>query len=379
MQMRYRSSVSRLRDGLGGDAAAIVTRPPGYVLDVPARAVDAAQFEEACAVAGRALEAGDASAALASVEGALALWRGTPLAEFQYEDFASTEIARLEELRMVALECRADALLALGRSGALVPDLEALVRAHPHRERIWGQLMLALYRSGRQADALAAYREARTSLEETLGIDPSPALRRLETAILQQDAGLESPPASIVAPLRAARVPVPATELVGRDIEINAIASRLASPEVRLLTLTGTGGVGKTRLALEVASRMQESLRDGAAFVPLAPIDDPALAAPAIAAAIGGVSDDASPETALLEAIAGRELLLVLDNCEHLLGVAPLVAAMLARAPGLTTLATSRFALRIAGEHEQADRPARRASGRRRARGAVVHLARPCR
>jgi DNA-binding SARP family transcriptional activator len=179
--------VSQLRKSLG---PVIATRAPGYVLELEPERVDVHRFTRLAQEGGATLAGGDPAAAEGALREALALWRGPALADFLYEPFAQTEIARLEELRTVVLEERIDADLALGRHAELVSELEALVQAQPLRERPRGQLMLALYRSGRQADALAAFRAARETLVEDLGIDPGPELRELEAAILRQDDSL---------------------------------------------------------------------------------------------------------------------------------------------------------------------------------------------
>ena len=179
--------VSQLRKALG---PVIATRAPGYVLELDPEHVDAHRFSRLAQEGRAALESGEAAAAEVALREALALWRGPALADFVYEPFAQTQIARLDELRTVVVEERIDADLALGRHAELVSELEALVQAEPLRERPRAQLMLALYRSGRQADALAAYRAARETLVEELGIDPGPELRELEAAILRQDDSL---------------------------------------------------------------------------------------------------------------------------------------------------------------------------------------------
>ncbi|MGZ4354361.1 MAG: BTAD domain-containing putative transcriptional regulator, partial [Gaiellaceae bacterium] len=184
------AQVSRLRAALG-EAAAVVARAPGYAIEVDPQSIDTVRFERLLADA-REAAARDPDRAAARASEALALWRGPALADFTYEPFAQAEIARLEGLRASAVELRIDADLALGRDG-LVPELEALVAADPVRERLRAQLMLALYREGRQAEALAAYREARTALVEELGIEPGPELRELEAAILRQDEALTRP------------------------------------------------------------------------------------------------------------------------------------------------------------------------------------------
>jgi DNA-binding SARP family transcriptional activator len=185
--------VSRLRKALGDGGAALVTAAPGYAVRLEPGALDLERFEQLVSEGRSALEEGDADAASARLRDALALWRGPALADFSYEAFAQPAIARLEELRLSALADRIEADLALGRHGELIGELESLVAEHPLRERFRGQLMLALYRSGRQADALDAYQEARRVLVEELGIEPGPPLQRLERAILVQDAALELP------------------------------------------------------------------------------------------------------------------------------------------------------------------------------------------
>ncbi|HKP09645.1 MAG TPA: BTAD domain-containing putative transcriptional regulator, partial [Gaiella sp.] len=181
--------VSHLRRVLGSDGA-IVTQPPGYVLRIPAEAIDARRFESLAADGWRTLE-DDPEAALAIFDQALALWRGAALAEFAFADFAQREIARLEELRLETLEGRFEAMLRLGRHGAVVAELEARVAQHPLRERLRGQLMLALYRSGRQAEALDVYRNGRRLVADELGLEPGADLQRLERAILSQDPSLD--------------------------------------------------------------------------------------------------------------------------------------------------------------------------------------------
>ena len=195
LQMRI-SGLRKVLEGRGareGPSDVLLTRPPGYLLRVADGQLDGDRFEARLLEGHRALSAGDPAAAAVAYGEGLSLWRGEPLADLQYEPFAQTEIARLVELRLVATEGRVEADLALGRADHLIAELEALVARHPLRERLRGQLMLALYRSGRQAEALAAYHDAHRSLRDELGIDPSPALQRLEVAILQQDPSLETP------------------------------------------------------------------------------------------------------------------------------------------------------------------------------------------
>lgn len=199
--------VARARKRLGEEA--ISTRPGSYVLEADPDSVDGLRFERLLKEGSRKLEAQDAAGAAAALEQALALWRGPPLAELESLQFVRHEKARLEELHLEAVEGRLDAELELGRAGELVPELEGLVRTHPYRERLRGQLMLALYRSGRQTDALARYREGRHVLADEIGIEPGPDLKTLEMAILKQDPGLQrrAPPPSPRAVNRAPRAP----------------------------------------------------------------------------------------------------------------------------------------------------------------------------
>ena len=178
--------ISDLRKALGRDL--VRTRQPGYVLDVDRERVDLHRFERLVA---QAAEGGDAERRSTLLNEALAMWRGSPLADLAYEPFADIEIARLEELRTVAREELIQAELELGHHSQLVGEVEMLVAEHPLRERLRGQMMLALYRSGRQAEALEAYRQARETLVEELGIEPSPDLQRLEQSILRHDSELD--------------------------------------------------------------------------------------------------------------------------------------------------------------------------------------------
>jgi predicted ATPase/DNA-binding SARP family transcriptional activator len=330
--------VSGLRKLLGADR--LETRQPGYVLRVEPGELDLHRFE-------RLLEQ-------ERYGEALALWRGPPLSDLAVESFAQVEIARLEELRLAALEGRFDRELAGDRHAELVPELEALVREHPLRERFAAQLMLALYRSGRQADALSVYGAARARLVEELGLDPGDELRQLQRRILEHDPALHA----AVPARRRTNLPAPTTSFVGRVRELEQTRALLGRPDVRLLTLTGAGGTGKTRLALEVARALADDFADGVSFVPLAPVTDPALVGPAIAQTLElRQSQGQSIVDALKDFARGRELLLVLDNFEHLLEAAAIVGELLAAAPALTILATSRTYLNLYGESEYAVPP----------------------
>ena len=251
--------------------------------------------------------------------------------------FAAGEIERLEEERLVALEARVDADLALGRHAELVGELRGVVAANPWRERLHGQLMLALYRTGRQADALDAYAAARTALVEELGIEPGPELRDLQVAVLAHDPRLAPPGVA-----RAPALPTPPTTLFGRADDLDRLCEQLRAS--RLVTIVGPGGVGKTTLALAAAHRLEPELADGARFVRLAPVADPGELEGAIERAL------ALPDEGLRRYLADRELLLVLDNFEQLVSGAPLVGELLAGAPRLIVLLTSREATRLGAE-----------------------------
>ncbi len=206
----YVSNLRRALEEAGSPDGVILTRGPGYMLRVEAGQVDLDRFERLLDKGVRALDEGETEEAARKLREALGLWRGPALADFTYEPFAQAAIARLEELRLAALERRIEADLALGRHGELVGELKELVENHPLRERLRGQLMIALYRSGRQAEALTSYQEARRALVEELGIDPSPELQKLEGAILRQEVPLEpvpKPPARVAGGATAAETP----------------------------------------------------------------------------------------------------------------------------------------------------------------------------
>jgi predicted ATPase/DNA-binding SARP family transcriptional activator len=335
-------AVHALRKVLGADR--IVTRDPGYFVHVEANELDLERFRRLTERA-----RGEAPAAAAeTLREALALWRGPALGDLDDAAFAGSAQTELEELHLAALEQRIGADLVLGRHAELVPELEALVARHPYRERLRRELMLALYRSGRQADALEAYQRARRTLKDELGLEPGAELQELERAILRQDAALAPP-----APRAESNLPAPLTPLVGRRLELAALTSLVRGEAARLLTLTGPGGTGKTRLALEGAWELLSDFRDGVWFVDLSPIDDPAFVAGQILGALGGDEQPGRPilET-LKETLRGQELLLVLDNFEQVTDAAPLITELLAAARDVKALVTSRVVLHVSGEHE---------------------------
>ena len=343
--------VSKFRRALGDveDAGGrlVLTQAPGYVLDLDRDRIDVFRFER-LAAEGRRLRDDQPEEAAARLREALALWRGDALVDVAFQDLASVERVRLEELRIEAVEDRVDADLAVGRHSDLVAELERLTRMHPLRERLWGQLMVALYRCGRQADALRTYQEARRRLGEELGLEPGPALRRLEVAVLDQDPALD-PHAPTTARPPMGNLPLPLTELVGRKQEVAAV--RLLLGVHRLVTIVGPGGAGKTRLAVEVGRSMAEQVADGVWMIELAPVDGQAVV-PTTAGVLGIEQVGTAGLRTLAQALSERELVIVLDNCEHVVGdAARMVHELLVRGPRVRVLATSREPLGVAGEH----------------------------
>ncbi|WP_203746013.1 AfsR/SARP family transcriptional regulator [Catellatospora bangladeshensis] len=354
--------VSRLRAALGGDILA--RRPAGYLLDIAPGQVDAHRFEQALDRGRRLLAAGDGAAALEVLAAAQALWRGGVLSDLAEAPFAQGEILRLSELRLVAAETHAEALLAAGRTAEAVAAAQALVAEHPLRERARAHLMLALYRDGRTTEALDAYREARRLLNEEFGIDPGTQLTALEGAILRQDPALtpahpaaagpahQPSPSAVQAPAttavtghagQAGRVDLPADRFIGRQRETAWIHHALT--EHRLLTLTGPGGSGKTRLARHACHDRGLPVH----VAELAELTDATLLEATLAQAFGlAVLADL---TTVAAALGDGPVLLLLDNCEHLTHeLAPVVARLLADVPGLRIVATSRSPLGVAGE-----------------------------
>ncbi len=418
--------ISRLRRALGPQASALLTRAPGYRLNVDDDQLDAARFDRLVRAADADMAAGRPEAAAATLREALDLWRGPALADVADLAFARADASRLEEGRLTAMENRVEADLACGRHARLIAELDGLAASHPLRERLTGQRMLALYRSGRQADALRAHAELRARLAAELGIDPSPDLRRMQERILRQDPALDwlprgasglaggrggpagnadRPAGNTVLPDQAGdpadpgqagdtgtlgsaadasdgtsgngasdgtgasdasdgtehmlrrpdaaaapRLPTETTSFIGREAELNTIEELLRLS--RLVTLTGPGGSGKSRLALRSAAQASGPYPDGVWLVELAPINRPGLVVPAIALAL---STREEAGRTLLDSLTARlrdsEALLVVDNCEHVIdAAADVIATLLRNCRRLRILATSQTRLSVSGE-----------------------------
>jgi predicted ATPase/DNA-binding SARP family transcriptional activator len=329
-----------------GGRELIAFQTPGYALQVAPESVDAGLFES---LIGRAQRTGDLGVRAELLRQALGLWRGAAYAEFADEPFAQAAVARLDEQRLVAMEELAETRLGLGEHGLLAAELAGLVAENPLRERLRAVHLRALYRAGRQNEALAGYGDLRRRLADDLGLDPGPELVALHQAILEQDPALE-PPAR-----PRTNLPAPLTRLVGREAAVAEVRSLLGAG--RLVTLTGPGGVGKTRLALAAAPGVADAgaFEGGVWLVELASLTAQAAVvevAEAIAGVLGLRDDVAGSMTdRLAAALEGKRTLLVLDNCEHVVEqVAALAGRLLRAAPGLRILATSQESLRIEGE-----------------------------
>ncbi|SEG88829.1 Predicted ATPase [Nonomuraea solani] len=350
------SQVSRLRRRLGG----IEFGAAGYRLVVDPGDIDVHRFERLAGSGRQALALGDHGGAARLLGEALDLWRGPALADVIDAPFAGEQAARLEEARVAVLEDLAEARLAGGEHRDLAAELPQIVAAHPLRERPRGQLMRALYGSGRKAEALQVFEDARRTLAEELGVDPSPELGGVHLALLRAGPS----PVGV-----RGGVPAQLTSFVGRDGDLERVRALLA--EHRLVTLTGPGGVGKTRLAIEAATQApaeaagQEGGGSGrrewgeVRFVDLAPLADGAAVPQALINALGlreaglvpALSGPLDPVERLVAGLAERRVLLVLDNCERVVTeVAALVRRLLAACPDLRILVTSRERLGLTGE-----------------------------
>jgi predicted ATPase/DNA-binding SARP family transcriptional activator len=332
--------VARLRAALGADR--IVASQDGY--SVKDAWVDAPCFEELLAKARVDLREGDARGGAESASQALALWRGAPLHGLTDTSWLRAEAQRLEALRVDALEERFEAALALGEHREIISGVRAALEESPFRERLRGQLMLALYRSGRQADALEAFQEARRVLGKELGLEPGPELRWLQEAILAHDPAIAPVP---VAPRRRGNLPAASTSFVDREQELRQLRGLLE--DHRLVTLVGPPGVGKTRLALEAVRSLEEEVRGGTWLVELARARGGVEVGRLVADALEVTGAD--PLGEVLARLRDADAIVLFDACEHALAEAGhVVAAVLAGCPHVRVLATSREALHLAGE-----------------------------
>jgi predicted ATPase/DNA-binding SARP family transcriptional activator len=351
--------VSKLRRALArmGARDRLLREGAGYRLDVDAAAVDVHVFRS---LIDAARCTGDPDRAIGCYDRALALWRGEPLVDFAGQPWTLVDVARLAELRLAAVSERAERMLTLGRYVELIADLEPLVTAEPIRERLVGQLMTALFNAGRQAEALEVYARTRQRLADDLGLDPSRELRTVMEQILHHDSAISPAPSAqpaVVAPSDSAPVqgnlPLRRTSFVGRDGDLGRVLERLV--DARLVTLAGPGGAGKTSLAVEAARRASPHFPGGSWLVRLAAVSDPDMLVHTVADALGlsleGGTVTHRPVDVLIGHLSRRRVLLVMDNCEHVIeSVASLIDTILGRCPGVRVLATSREALAVHGE-----------------------------
>ncbi|MFD4636282.1 tetratricopeptide repeat protein [Lentzea sp. NPDC058436] len=344
-----RTYVSRLRRGVGPLAELIRTRPPGYVLLEPA-VVDAVRFQRLARAGRSALAERDAGTAHELLTSALGLWRGRPYDEFDDVVALAAERARLDGVRLDVVQDRVDTDLALGSGGELVAELTDLTAAHPGHERLWGQLMTALYRAGRQVDALEVFRRARWQLVEHAGVEPSPALTGIQEGILAQDPRLlPAPPALVLSP-RPIQLPPVVPGFVGRDDEVAALDAAVAArgDTIAVVAVCGTAGVGKTALALRWAHRVAARFPDGQLYVNLRGFDPGGVLPPgealhdfltALGVAADRVPRAVEAQVALYRSLtAGKRFLIVLDNARDAAQVRPLLPPE----PGSAVVVTSR-------------------------------------
>jgi predicted ATPase/DNA-binding SARP family transcriptional activator len=344
------SKVAMLRRALG-DPPVVGSTDGGYDLDVRPGDVDALAVLEHAAVAARLLEAGDLPAAADRTASALGRFRGDVLPAAGDGPWVAPHRARLEEARITLLHVGASARMDLGDLSGVIGDLEAAVLAHPFQEGLWEVLITAQYRAGRQADALATYQRVRTLLAEELGLDPGPDLQSLEQRVLGHDPSLAAPePRATVAavPAPTGNLPSLATELVGRDHEVQEVAGLVARS--RLVELVGPGGIGKTAVALAVGRHVAASGDDLAGGVWLARLETAVTADDVVDTLIAafGVSGG---EAALFERLRTTAGLVIIDNCEQVVEVAAdLVTRVLDAGPGMHVLCTSQVPLDVEGE-----------------------------
>lgn len=340
--------VSHLRNKLG--RGAIETVQSGYRAQIAPLSLDYVRFEQLLREGREAQAAGNARLAVAILSRGLALWRGPALVDVSYDEFAVAEAARLDGLRVDCVEDRLAALLALGEHEDVLAEASRLSAEHPRRERLRGLHMISLYRAGRQVEALEVFRQARTSLLDELGLEPGGDLRAVELAILRQDSALA--PAASLSESVAPTLPTALTSLVGRERELRELRDLVLRTDVRLVTLVGAGGSGKTRLALALASESKLFFANGVAIVELSGLSEAALVLPAVAQAVRVGEQPGEQLAQTLAAWAtGRELLLVVDNFEQVAEAGPELLRLIEASPRLTVVVTSRRVLHLSGEH----------------------------
>ncbi|MET0863023.1 MAG: BTAD domain-containing putative transcriptional regulator, partial [Nakamurella sp.] len=337
------SKVSQLRRALGGSNL-IISGHGGYRLDIDPAAVDALQVNQLAATTHELRSSGRLAAAADSATGALALFRGPPLVDAGECAWLHPHRARLEQIRLGLLEDQLAARVQLGAGSDAIGQLEDLVTHYPLREGLWFWLITALYRNGRQADALAAYARVRTTLVDELGLEPGGQLQELETQVLQHTlSSVQVIPERAAVPTTATgNLPRASSALIGRAADLAALGQQIR--DQRLVTLVGTPGVGKTRLAIEVAR--QAGTPGGSWLVRLDAIDPQSSLSQVVSETLM-----LSGEQALVDRVQTTETLLVLDNCEHVIdAAAELVDRLLDATSGLRVLATSQLPLGLAGE-----------------------------
>jgi predicted ATPase/DNA-binding SARP family transcriptional activator len=347
--------VAHLRKALNIEGDILVSADDGYVIRIDPDLVDAQRFER-MVEEGRSLRASEPSRSADKLSEALGIFRGAPLAGVADDAFSlRVEASRLEDVRLAAVEDHLESRLAAGDAAAVIAEADRLVAQHPLRERSWALLMLALYRTGRQSEALRAFARVRQLLAEDLGIEPSHELQALEQRILSQD--LEEQILLQVPQLMAGaddglrvsgNLPSALTAFVGRAQDLESL-EKLAK-NARLITLVGEGGVGKSRMAVELGRRLAPRYRDGVWLIELSGVEDPDY----VAASLISVLRDTRPGATdfdVIEFLRRRELVLLLDNCERIVdGVALLAEQVLQQAPHVTIAATSREPLGCRGE-----------------------------
>ena len=361
-----RSVLNGLRGALAetaGEASEIVVRrDPGYSLAVSPDHIDVRRFRALRDESRSHAAAGDDDAALRSMAAALDLWRGPALADIRSLPFAESHVAALDDEWLTAREDTFELRLALGDHRDTAPELELLVREHPTRERLWGQLMVALYQSDRPADALNAYARARDRLSSEFGIDAGEALQQLESSILRHDPvsiprQRNASAAGVLLPRPLGRLPYHDDPIIGRESELDELAHLIVERGIRLLTLTGPGGAGKTRLATSVAERVGDRFPGGLTYLTFIDATTGDAMVDSLATAISGVAQHGGGVEALAGVVGDEPVLAVLDNLELVSDAADSIRRLLDAAPTLTVVTTSRLPLRLRSEYVFAVKP----------------------